>query len=75
MIILESKPVANMRFISVASVFWHLRYVFARLITTDANLFNRSPMLWNITSPNGIPTIAYAMQNAFPPMVTGVECP
>jgi hypothetical protein len=32
-------------------------------------------MLWNITNPKGIPTIAYAMQNAFPPTVTGVECP
>lgn len=72
---LESKPVASIRLISVASVFWHLKYVFARLMTTEANLFRRSPILWNIIRPRGMPTMAYAMQNAFPPMVTGVECP
>lgn len=49
--------------------------IFHLLITTDANLFKRSPILWNIISPNGMPTIAYAIQNAFPPIVTGVECP
>jgi len=49
--------------------------IYHLLITTDANLFKRSPILWNIISPNGMPTIAYAIQNALPPIVTGVECP
>jgi len=52
----ESIPVANIRFISVASVHRAPLALFARLMITDANLFRRSPIDWNITSPRGMPT-------------------
>ena len=60
---------------SVASVFLHFKTVLILRIIMEAPLFNLSPILWNMTIPNGIPIAAYNMQNAFPAIVDGVECP
>lgn len=73
MIIDDKNPVAAIKLISVASVCEHFMKILNLLITTEANLFKRSPILWNITSPNGIPTIAYNIQKALPANVFGVE--
>lgn len=38
-------------------------------------VLSRSPMLWNMTRPSGMPTSAYTMQKERPATVAGVECP
>lgn len=72
---LDKKDTTNMRLISVASVRLQPSARFACLITTDENLFSCSPMLWNMTRPSGMPTMAQNMVNNFPDFVFGVECP